>query len=277
MNRISSVSETQDLARAVQAQQQVCRYDCMRLELYREREQIADRIAVARFGSALALRFEDVGYFNRVYSPDEAIYDRLSELEEFWGGSPFGCELVGPPGEDGQAGGRPIRRAGWQPATRFAWMHGDPEWLAPVPAGTFDIRAPEPWQREQFLLAYLQAFEAAQHRIPAALRNMRHLFDRPELDFLLAWIGGRPAGVGITMYAGRAALLCAGAARPEFRGRGCHTALLRARILLARKRRCEEIYSWAVLGGRSHSNLEKAGLKTVGTTTCWRFVPESRR
>ena len=90
----------------------------------------------------------------------------------------------------------------------------------------------------------------------------------------MAWSGENTAGVGMMMRSGTAALLCAGAVLPEFRKKGCHSALLAARIRLAAEYGTEELYSWAILDGQSHANLEKAGLAPVGVTAAWRFVPE---
>jgi hypothetical protein len=267
----------QDPDLSVHALQYVARYDAMRLETYRLKENLVDRIRVSPLGPALALRFDDVGYFNRVYSADPAIFERLQAIEQFYSGSPFGCELVGPPANHLDGSG--ISRPGWTPAGRYAWMYGRDFSggrlrSLPIPEATeFTIRSPEPSQQRLFLITYLRAFEAEPNRFPAALRNMAHLFDRPELDFFMAWHGGKPAGVGMMMRCGSKALLCAGAALPEFREMGCHAALLAARIRLASESGCEEIYSWAVLGGQSQTNMEKAGLCVVGTSTAWRLSP----
>jgi N-acetylglutamate synthase-like GNAT family acetyltransferase len=156
-------------------------------------------------------------------------------------------------------------------------MYADDCSLLTAPQSTkFSIRPPEPSQRELFLKTYLRAFEAQEDRLAAAIRNMLHLFDRPELDFLIAWHDQTIAGVAMTMRNGSATLLCAGAALPEYREMGCHAALLGARIRFASASGCRQIYSWAALGGQSQSNIEKAGLSVVGTTTTWRFSPESR-
>jgi hypothetical protein len=259
---------------ALQALRHVARYDAMRLETYREKENLGKRIRVSRIGSALALRFDDVGYFNRVYCGDRGFLDKLAEIEEFYRGGEFGCELVGPPSDE--QGGVSISRAGWTPAGQYAWLaHPDCNLLHFARTTTFNIRPAQPGQREMFLRAYLRAFEAEPHRIPGALRNMRHLFDRPELDFLMAWHGETLAGVAMLMRSGTTALLCAGAALPEFREMGCHVAMLGARIRLAAKSGCREIYSWAALGGQSQANMERAGLAVVGTTPCWRYFPTS--
>jgi hypothetical protein len=245
----------------------------MRLETYRQKENLANRIWVSSIGSAVALRFDDVGYFNRVYCADQAFFEELPEIEAFYRGGLFGCELIGPPSD--ASGSAVLSRSGWTPAHRYAWLcHPNCSSLWSVQVTPFDIRAPKPSERQQFLLAYLRAFEAQEDRIPAALRNMRHLFDRPELDFLMAWYGGTLAGVAILMRCGSTALLCAGAAMPEFREMGCHGALLAARIRLASEAGCRQIYSWAELGGQSQANMEKAGLEVAGTTTTWRYSPE---
>jgi hypothetical protein len=224
----------------------------------------------------LALRYNDVGYFNRIYSEDAAVFDTLPEIERFYSDSPFGCELVGPPASPGVD--RRISRPGWTPAAEYAWMYCGDLKSVPLagPAG-FTIRTPALSQREDFLITYLQAFEAQPERFPAGLRNMMHLFDQPELDFLMAWHGGKPAGVGLMMRCGDTALLCAGAALPEFRERGCHGALLTARIRLAYESGCKHIYSWAVSGSRSQTNMERAGLSVVGTTPAWRYSPDPRQ
>jgi len=263
---VLSVADTQS---AVSVLRLAAAYDSMRVETYRQKERLHNRIRVSSFDSAIALRFDDVGYFNRVYSPDESVFERLEEIEEFYRASPFGCELVGPPEWD-----RTVRRPGWYPSTQFAWMSAQAsEILNPVPSTIFDIRPVRPEERQQYLVTYLRAFGAEDDRIPAALRNMRHLFDLPELDFLIAWRETAVAGVGSMMWWEGVAVLCAGAALPEFRAMGCHTALLRARIQMACNRGCERLYSWAVSGGKSQANMERVGLETVGITQAWRFSP----
>lgn len=271
---LTTVIPIQETDLAVQALQHVARYDSMRLETYRQRENLDDRISISRIGSALALRFDDVGYFNRVYCADDSLHEKLPEIEDFYRGGPFGCELVGPPPDE--SGNRCISRPGWARGPQYAWLcHPDCGSLSFDQTPRFNIRSPKPSERQQFLRAYLCAFEAQEHRIPSALRNMRHLFDRPELDFLMAWQGEQLAGIAMWMRCDSTALLCAGAALPGFREMGCHVALLGARIRRASKAGCRQIFSWAALGGQSQANMEKAGLAVVGTTASWRFSPES--
>jgi len=255
------------------------RYDSLRLRTYQSCEHLDERIGVEAIGSATALRFDDVGYFNRVYAPSAAVSKHVAAIERFYRGCPFACELVGPPLGLSAVVEAECRSRGWVEGREYAWVGG------PVPALStdilvacgFSIRSPGPEERAAFLSCYLRAFEAEPVRFEAAMRNMRHLFSRPELSFLMAWREGRPAGVGMLYREGRLAILCAGATLPDERRSGCHAALLEARFVLAAELGCNEIYSWALLGGQSHTNMERAGLATLGVTRAWVFNPAPDR
>jgi GNAT superfamily N-acetyltransferase len=256
---------------AYAALRHVARYDALRLTTYRDRESHSGRIAIGAIGSVTALRFDDVGYFNRAYAGDDTVWERLGEIESFFRGGRWGCELVGPPSE--KRGAPP--RAGWRPGKSYAWLHGRVPLLDPQPESReFTIRAPRKSERLLFLGSYLTAFGADSAGHAAAVRNMRHLFEHPELDFLIAWRKDRPAGIGMLYRTGTSALLCAGATLPEVRRRGCHQALLTARLRLAADWGCRDVYSWAAAGGQSHANMERAGLRTVGITHAWRLDAE---
>lgn len=246
-------------------------YDQLRLETYQRREQRDNRIQVVRLATATALRFDETGYFNRVYSPDGSIFGHLDAVEEFYFGNPHGCELICPP-QTGKATGR----ACWTKGKRYAWLYAKPlPAPAPLPDSAFTIHEPEAHQQTEFLETYLQAFGAAPDRFPAAIRNMRHLFSLPEISFLWAKAGVRPAAVAMLYQSERSAVLCAGAALPQWRERGCHAALLAARIRLAAASGCDEITSWAEAGGQSQANMERAGLKVAGITEAWKLAPSA--
>src|ERR1700757_1338017 len=117
---LTRVRSVQEITVAVEALQHVARYDSMRLETYRDKENLASRICVSTIDSALALRFDDVGYFNRVYCANRAFIEYLPEIEAFYRGGPFGCELVAPPSDE--SGSVNISRPGWAPAHHYAWL-----------------------------------------------------------------------------------------------------------------------------------------------------------
>jgi GNAT superfamily N-acetyltransferase len=246
-------------------------YDFLRLSLYQDKGPRGHAIAIASTGCSTLLRFEDVGYFNCAYAHDEGVAEELDSVERFFKGSPQGCRLVASADTLTDALERACRSRGWQPGEEYAWLATSRPPSPPAPPDRFEIRAPHAHERDLFLRSYLEAFGACVDGWPRALENMRHLFSVPGLHFLFALQGGHPAAIAMMRCVGRTALLCAGATLPAYRGRGCHSALLAARLRLASELGCTSIHSWAVAGGQSHMNMESAGLQTVGTTQCWRF------
>jgi hypothetical protein len=250
-------------------------YDALRLRTYAKGERLGRRVRVRAMGTAMALRFDDVGYFNRIYAPDNSVAERLADVEQFYAGSRFGCELVGPPEGSCEAIDRACERRGWTAGKRYAWVYARTAWLGRNKSRTCEFRiAPPPEvERGTFLDCYLTGFEAAPERFAAAHRNMRHLFEVPELQFLVAWKGQVPVGVGMLYRDSRATALCAGATVPKYRRSGCHHALLAARIQTAIGQGCKQLCSWAAAGSQSHINMEDLGLMTVGVSASWRFEP----
>jgi hypothetical protein len=256
----------------------VCDYDCFRLRAYRKGESLGDQIKVRSFGGATALRYDEVGYFNRVYCPDAASLDRLTEIEDFYADCRYGCELIGPPSDPlNYRLLTPPSRA-WIPGDKYAWLAAKTSALRPggVP-GDFTIRAPGPEEQRRFLTTYLRAYGADPERFSAAILNMRHLFDEPSLSFLMAWEEGHPAGVAMLRRTGNTALLCAGAALSETAGEACYGALLSAMINLARVARLENVCGWGIAGGQRQKSMEDVGLATVGMTQSWRLRPVIKR
>jgi Acetyltransferase (GNAT) family len=273
INRLPAADEKIRLA--LRDLQLFANYDSLRLRTYQDREHHSDRLRQTLIGSATALRFDDVGYFNRVYAPDQSISERLPEIEAFYEGCPFGCELIGPPIGASEQIDQACQSRGWVPGKSYAWVYSrisSSLVLADV-SPKFIVRAPEVGEKTRFFLCYLQAFEAEPDRFDAALKNMRHLFDRPELSFLMAWEKNEPAGVAMLYREGKDAVLCAGATLAKRRRQGCHRAMLAARIQLAIQQGCQEIFSWALVGSPSQVSMQRAGIDTVAVTSAWHLRP----
>jgi hypothetical protein len=278
MSYIASTEQTEMAARHMRI---AALYDSMRLQTYKECEHLGEKIRTLCLGAATALRFDDVGYFNRIYAPDDSIVDKFQEIEQFYAGCPFPCELVGPPDSSSERVDEGCRARGWTPAKRYAWVSAPVSELiiprqVPRNIAVRPVNPANTGEKNRFLQCYLRAFEANPKAFDAAISNMCHLFKRPELNFLMAWIDKQPAGVGMSYRAGSIVFLCAGATVPEFRNQGCHTALLAARFRAAILQGCEEVFSWAVEGGQSHADMEGLGLATVGVTRAWKYDAQGR-
>jgi len=257
---------------AVAALDLVAHYDRLRLTIYKARGSRGHRIAIEEYGSSTFLRFDDVGYFNAVYDRLGNLHQHFDRVDEFFDGSTFACRVVSPAlhAEGGLA--RECHRRGWVAGDSYAWLST----TALVPPDTdrhLVVRSVRGDEAEMFFRIYLTAFDAAAHRIPAALDNMRHLFEERSLHFQFAMVGADPAGVGIVLRIGDAALLSAGAMLPRYRGLGGHEALIAARLQLAHRLGCTSVHSWAAVGGRSHRALERMGLRTVATSHVWHRHP----
>ncbi|HEY9126904.1 MAG TPA: hypothetical protein VIM62_07240 [Acidobacteriaceae bacterium] len=252
--------------------QVIARYDALRLHTYRDSESLHSRIRIETLGASTLLRFDDVGYFNRIYAADTSILSRLDEVERFYAGCPFVCELVASEVELAAACARTCERRGWTRGRTYSWMAAAVEQLIAPPAPSeFAIRRAEPGEEELFFTAYLSGFEADRNRFPEAVRNMRHLFQHDCLSFHLATVEGVSAGIGMTYADGQDMVFCAGATVPEFRNRGCHHALLAARVQLARSSNVRHVYGWCETNGVSERNMLQAGMENVGAITAWMY------
>lgn len=92
---------------------------------------------------------------------------------------------------------------------------------------------------------------------------------RSSLYLCIAHIDDTPAGVGILYMENGMGLLADATTLPEFRSKGCHTAMIHHRIAQAEKRNCDLLTSFVEFGSTSHLNLERAGLRVAYTKSMW--------
>jgi len=88
----------------------------------------------------------------------------------------------------------------------------------------------------------------------------------------LATIHGEPAAGAILSIDHGLAYLANASTLPAFRNRGCHNALLSARLRDAARTDSELIVALADVGSTSHRNMERCGLHTLVTATQWAFA-----
>jgi hypothetical protein len=92
---------------------------------------------------------------------------------------------------------------------------------------------------------------------------------KSSLYLCLAEIDDTPAGVGILYMENGIGLLADATTLPDFRGKGCHRAMIHHRITKAEKQNCDLLTSFVEFGSTSHLNLEKAGLRVAYTKGMW--------
>jgi ribosomal protein S18 acetylase RimI-like enzyme len=94
------------------------------------------------------------------------------------------------------------------------------------------------------------------------------------LHCYLARVDGEPAAAAILSVDDGLAYLANASTLPAFRGRGCHSALLAARLRAAAQLDCEMSMALADVASSSHRNMERAGLQTLATIAAWTFPAE---
>jgi GNAT superfamily N-acetyltransferase len=267
-------------------------YDCWRLRSYLS---IGDRTrgAIECIGGATALRFDDVGYFNRVYDFGADTVARIDEIMEFYGihgrlQAPAGTtprrgvELIAGEGFELSDAADTLRRHGFQPAKRMVRLGME---LSDSDARVEDerrvLREPAeqdccfrplacPEEVDAMLSLYLEGFNVPRERHASAKVNMRELVRRPELHIWVACRGSDMIGLGMLYQASRTALLAAGVTRDAYRQQGIHRRLIELRIRRAARTGCRSIVTWTDHGGASHRNLQSQGMRMLRGDWVWR-------
>jgi GNAT superfamily N-acetyltransferase len=85
----------------------------------------------------------------------------------------------------------------------------------------------------------------------------------------LATVDGLPAGVAVLYFDGEIGYLPAAATVPAYRGRGCHLALVRARLADAAEAGCKLVAAQAPPLSAGARNLQRAGLKLAYCKAIW--------
>ena len=132
------------------------------------------------------------------------------------------------------------------------------------------VREVQPNEIDLFLDLYQDGFELPRlkHKEKEAVLSWLERA-KSRLHLCIAYIDDSPAAVGILYMENGIGLLSDAATLPEFRGRGCHTALIHHRIAQAEKQRCDLLTSFVEFGSTSHLNLERAGLRVAYTKSIW--------
>jgi ribosomal protein S18 acetylase RimI-like enzyme len=87
----------------------------------------------------------------------------------------------------------------------------------------------------------------------------------------LARVDGEPAAAAVLSIDDGVAYLANASALPQFRNRGCHSALLATRIHDAADAGFDSVMALAAVASTSHRNMERAGLHPLATMTQWTF------
>lgn len=227
------------------------------------------RAVVRAFGATIAARRRGGRPQNKVYGfgPDDL--ERLDEILEWYREEALDPWFYLSPVGFSPAVAAALTAAGFaQREFLQAALYGIPATVAaPLPRGVTIERVTES-TRDECVVTLARGFEWPPEWREAAMEEMRANLT-PESFHFLARCDGRPAGVAFLEIRDDAARLGGGAVVPEFRGRGCHGALIRHRIHLASTLGATLITGGADFGGGSFRNQLRAGLRLAYVESGW--------
>jgi len=264
---------TPDLARRIE--QNDIDYTTCRLDGMRQAKGNPLGIEIRQFGPAVAFRVEawpEFWYGNKVLGLDPAGEATLDDIVAFFGERQLAFRFELMPGRLNASLGSRLHRLGFCQTGFSAALYG-----VPPPKGqlamdaSLAVREVTPGEVDLFLDMYQDGFGLP--RLDAKdKRTVREWLDRarPDVSLYLARADRMPAGVGILFVKDEIGLLADAATLPDFRGSGCHEALIRHRITEAARRGCELLTSFVEFGSASHRNLGRAGLRVAYTKALWK-------
>lgn len=118
---------------------------------------------------------------------------------------------------------------------------------------------------EEFGRLLLEAFGVPAPAVQSNAAPLVAAAERLGGRFYVVELDERRAGAAILTMCGGDAYLAMAGTLPEFRGRGCQAALIRARVASAEAAGCELVVATAAFPSSSHRNLERCGLRTAYT------------
>jgi GNAT superfamily N-acetyltransferase len=210
-----------------------------------------------------------VGSFNRVVGLNQAGAARLPELMGAFRSRDLPARVELLPGDLTPDLGRRLHLYGLRHTGFLTTLYGVPRPQAPTLPSGIHVRAATSTDVDLFIDLFLAGYD-----YPAALREtardvMRFWYGCPGWRLYLGVVEGLPASVAVMYMDGAVAYLAAAATVPQFRGRGCHRALIEARLADAAEDGCELVAAQCTPLGSAQGNLERAGLRIAYTKAVW--------
>ncbi|HWI64291.1 MAG TPA: GNAT family N-acetyltransferase [Symbiobacteriaceae bacterium] len=224
-------------------------------------------VDVERFGGAIALRARGAAgdpWLNRILCLQEEDSGQLPLLLAFYREQGLTAHLEVCPGLTGPGLLGALAAQGCRQTEFHSVTYGLPSAELTAVPGVDVFAEPEP---ELFLRTLLTGFGAPEAE---PLDGMRHWCEAPGFRRYLACVEGQPAGAAVLYIRDGIGYMANASTRPDMRGRGCQTALLRQRIADAAALGCELVMGMAAFGSTSQHNMERAGLRLAYTKSTYR-------
>ena len=232
-------------------------------------------VEVRKFGSAVALMMrlvEGDGEFNRVIGLNPERYDRLDEIAAWYHKDGARCRVEAIPYLASEDDLHLLSAKGFRQIAFHSVLWGVPadrplhssDGVEVLEVGDSNMAA-----FAEMYMAYMEGFPLSDAIVEEAKANVAARYRQPGWRLYIATADGQPAAFGVLHEHEGIGSLAGAATLPEFRGRGCQSALLARRIADAAADGCELVVSQAMPGSSSHRNMERAGLRVAYTKAIW--------
>lgn len=263
---------TSELARRIE--QNDIDYSTSRLDGMRRAEGNPLKIEIRQYGNATAFLIQawpNFWYGNKVLGLEPSSESHLDLIVDFFRQHNLRFRFEIMPGNLNSALASHLHRLGFCQMSFSTAMYGQPQLTPKVPSNEqVSVREVHSDEIDLFLDLYQDAFGLA--RLNSTERQVVRSWleqAKSNLYLCIAHVNSTPAGIGVLYVKDGIGLLADAATLPEFRGKGCHAALIHLRISQATKQNCDLLTSFVEFGSASHRNLERAGLRVAYTKGLW--------
>jgi GNAT superfamily N-acetyltransferase len=154
--------------------------------------------------------------------------------------------------------------AGIEPRIRLDVHVAAPGQVPPPLVAGLTVRRIDPGEADEWMSVVIAANELTPE-LAALWRSMTpHIPGTPGWFLIAAELEGRIAGAASLFVSNGVGWLSWASVPPPERGRGIQRALISGRARIAEQQGCDLVVAWALAGGHSSANLERAGFSRIG-------------
>ena len=243
-------------------------------------EQFSDSgIQTARFGNALAFVTQSLAgdpVYNRVIGLTARDEGSIDPIVEWYAQNGIPCQIDLCPYQADQGLLLSLVKHGLYQSSYDMILYGMPSPHISPPLPHIVVRTVHPQELDLFSDLFKQGFLESHEGLDIDIRlcgeYAKGLYGRPGWHLYLTYVQETPAAVAMLYIQDQIASLIAGATVPQFRGKGCQTALIQRRSADAAQAGCTLLVTQTGVGTTSQHNMERAGMRIAYTRAIWKTL-----
>ncbi|PEA53653.1 GNAT family N-acetyltransferase [Bacillus pseudomycoides] len=242
-----------------------------RLQSIQEQENNPMGVDIQTFGSAVAFSAKGIPgpSFNTVKGITFTDTKEIDEIIHYYEKQEIPCRFEITPAHSTSELFRYLSQRGFYQSDFHTTLYGSSHETNIIRSNEIIIRDLQEDEFHLFGDIYVKSFGMPAFTKEGVSQNNKVLYGKNGWHFYVALIENMPAAIAVLYVQKGIASLAASATLPHFRGRGCHTALLKHRIHIANELGCELVVGQARFGSTSQNNMERARMNIAHTKAIW--------